>query len=652
MNMKRKAQLIKEILNHENAISVSFLANKLDVSNKTVRNDLVELKDLLEKSGLKLIKKPGYGVQILGDRFKISRLIEYLEKEEKTYFTPKQRQDKILETLFVLNRSLLMKELALDFYVSRATITADIAELNEKLKRYELSISYIKGQGLTLVGDEVEIRKAFASLFPSSDMSNEYPDYFGVPNANYDFVNRFKVVLGLDYSKIVSVLKEAEVLLGFEFTLEAQTNLSIHLAIAIRRMMQGNEIVLSDELVASLSQNDEINISDLIVQGINREFNVVLSDHERYYILLHILSAKRTHENIDSLPFRLDAKSQKLVGFIKKLIQNVQGELQIFLEADDTLFNYLLLHLNPTLSRLRFGLTVDNPLFEDISVNYADIYKAIELQKPLFLETFGLDLPAHEIAYLVLHFAASRERNMKPKNVIVLCASGLGTSQFLVSRLKRRFANLNIVDVISNADLRRFEKMNIDLVISTIQVVSTLPVVIVNPILDERDINLLRTWFDDDRNVIKSRFELSVENTHIGVNLRTKHEVLNYLSNQMTEKGFVLESYLESLWERERIGSTIVGPLLAVPHGKFDAVIKSCIQIVTLNDSIPWTENESVKVIINVVATREDAGLFANLFRNLAYKVDEVDFMKKLFNATSRSELRDLVQEELINECK
>ena len=103
MNMKRKAQLIKEILNHENAISVSFLANKLDVSNKTVRNDLVELKDLLEKSGLKLIKKPGYGVQILGDRFKISRLIEYLEKEEKTYFTPKQRQDKILETLFVLN---------------------------------------------------------------------------------------------------------------------------------------------------------------------------------------------------------------------------------------------------------------------------------------------------------------------------------------------------------------------------------------------------------------------------------------------------------------------------------------------------------------------------------------------------------------------
>lgn len=648
--MKRKIQLIKIILNQDQAVNVSFLANKLDVSNKTIRNDLIEVSEILKKRGILLIKKPGFGVQAQGDRSTITSFLASLTVEDKAVDSPKKRQENILQNLFKQNRPLLIKELALDFYVSRPTINADLIELGHELKKYDLKISYTRGQGIELSGTEANKRKALAKLFPTNPAVGDYPDYLGRTLSNSDFLVKFKDIIQLDYSLILEVLKKAELALGFEFTFEAQMNLAIHLAIAIRRILQGNEIELSEELLLSLGQNKEIDVAELIVSEVNSTFNVELSSHEKYYILLHILSAKRTHENIDALPFRLNTNNQIMVSFIKRFIQNIQVELQIFLEADDTLFNYLLLHLNPTISRLRFGLAVENPLFEDILKNYTLEYNAVENQKDLFKEVFGLELPSHEIAYLVLHVAAARERNSKPMNVVVLCASGIGTSQFLVTRLKRRFANLNIVDVISNIDLRRFEGKDIDLVISTIQVTTTLPVVVVNPILEESDLSSLRQFLEVKQPRHKTSFEFNVEGIHLGLSLHSKKEILEYLNNQLLIKKYVNSDYLESLWERESIGSTLIAPQLAIPHGKFDAVITSCIQIIVLNEPVEWNTNEHVKVVINVVATRADSGVFVNLFKNLAYRIDDPEFMDQLINANDKTSLKELVQKELLYE--
>lgn len=648
--MKRKIQLIKIILNQEQAVNVSFLASKLNVSNKTIRNDLIEISEILSNRGIELVKKPGFGIQAHGDRDSINNLLASLTIDDKSIDSPKKRQESILQNLFKQNRPLLIKELALDFYVSRPTINADLIELGRELKKYDLKIAYTRGQGVELSGTEANKRKALAKLFPTNPTVIDYPDYLGRTLTNNDFLSKFKDIIQLDYTLILEVLKKAELALGFEFTFEAQMNLAIHLAIAIRRIIQGNEIELSEELLASLSQNKEIDVAELIVNEVNKTFNVELSSHEKYYILLHILSAKRTHENIDSLPLRLNTNNQQMVSFIKRFIQNIQVELQIFLEADDTLFNYLLLHLNPTVSRLKFGLEVENPLFEEIHKNYTLEYNAVENQKNLFMEVFGLDLPSHEIAYLVLHVAAARERNSKPINVVVLCASGIGTSQFLVAKLSRRFANLNIVDVISNIDLRRFEEKDIDLVISTIQVNTTLPVVVVNPILDENDLNNLRQFLEVKKPRHKTTFEFKEEGIYIGLSLKSKKEILEYLNNQLLNKKYVNSDYLESLWERESIGSTLIAPLIAIPHGKFDAVLTSCIQIIVLNEPVEWNPNENVRVLINVVATRSDSGVFVKLFKNLAYRVDDSEFMDQLINASDKTVLKELVQKELLYE--
>lgn len=648
--MKRKSDLIKLLLKSDRPVNVSMLSSCLNVSSKTIRNDLMELDREVSEFDLELVRRPGVGVYIEGSSTDKNRL--YLSLSNPTFeeLSPQNRQSEILLKLFRIDKPMMIKELSMDFYVSRTTIANDIVEINQKLQPFEIKIEYQKGQGIVIEGSEVNKRKALSKLFPTTQTKEEFPSYPGFTDRNFAFLAKFKEVLQLDYDRIEQILRESETDLGFEFTSEALTNLAIHLAIAIRRMMQGNEIVLTHELIENLETHKELEVSRKIANRIDEEFNVALSSNETYYILLHILSAKRTRDKNSDLPFRLNSSIPSMEEFVRTFIHNIQVELQIFMESDDAFFNYLLLHLKPTITRLKFGLSVENPLFAEILENYSAEFDAVLKQKSLFKEIFGIDLPDHEIAYLVLHVAAARERNMTPIKVLVVCASGIGTSQLLVAKLKRLFSNLDIIDVISNADVSRYEEASIDLVISTIRLSTTLRTIVVSPILDELDLDQLRSWLEDEPKSKPIKFDFSENDIHIHKALKSKRELLEFLSENLTRRGDVDDRYLSSLWERESVGSTMVTSGLAIPHGRFDAVKRSCIQVVTLTQPIEWNLNETVEVVINVVATRQDAGLFAAMFRNLAYKIDDPKFVTNLAQATERKSVYEIVKKELIYE--
>lgn len=648
--MKRKSDLIKRLLKSDRPVNVSMLSSCLNVSSKTIRNDLAELEHEFDEYDLKLVRRPGVGVYIEGDTADKNRLYLSLAKTDVEELSPLNRQSEILLKLFRDDKPMMIKELSMDFYVSRTTIANDIVEINHKLLPFDMKIEYRKGLGIVIEGSEVNKRKALSKLFPTSQAKAEYPIYPGVSDRSTAFLVKFKEVLNLDYDRIEQILHESEKDLGFEFTSEALTNLAIHLAIAIRRMMQGNEIVLTHELIENLDTHKELEVSRKIADRIDAEFNVTLSNNETYYILLHILSAKRTRDKNSDLPFRLNSSIPSMEEFVKTFIHNIQVELQIFLESDDAFFNYLLLHLKPTITRLKFGLAVENPLFTEIMENYPMEFEAVKHQKPLFKGIFGIDLPDHEIAYLVLHVAAARERNMAPIKVLVVCASGIGTSQLLVAKLKRLFSNLDIIDVISNADVTRYEDASIDLVISTIRLSTTLRTIVVSPILDELDLSQLRSWLEGEPKPKQIKLDFSEEDVHLHMELKSKKELLEFLCENLRRRNDVEDSYLSSLWERESIGSTMVAAGLAIPHGRFDAVKRSCIQVVTLAQPIEWNQDEFVEVIINVVATRQDAGLFATMFRNLTYKIDDPDFVTNLAQATERKSVYEIVKKELIYE--
>lgn len=621
--MQRKAEIVKILLDDDQPHSVDFIAQRIGCSAKTIRNELEDIERMAKSVHLELLKKPGLGVILLGDPLQKQALLTALRQGDGSILlTPIDRQRNLLAKLFAENRPLLIKSLSLDYYVSRSTITKDITELNKRLSSFNLRIDYLKGEGITIVGEEADQRKAMAKLVPLHDQGSQVLYAEDDTVGSSAFLQRFKEALQVDYQRVERIVNDAESQLGFRFSTEAKVNLIIHLAIAIKRTLQGSPITLTEELTQTLDGQREITIAEHTAHRIEIEFGVRLPKSETYYILLHFMGAKRLQEGLDVLSFKLSSDTPDLERIILELIRRVQSDLNLFLESDAQLFNSLLLHLKPTLNRLKYGLSLENPLYQQIQNSYPGLCETLGVHSDLFKTHFGIDMPSHEIAYLALHFAAAQERNTKPIRALVMCASGLGTAQLIVAKLRRAFTNLNIVDVVSSLDASRYSAADIDLIISTIPVSSPIKTVVINALMTATDLQHVKAVLDED---LSPRFTIDLFPTqvHLRIDLESKAEVLRYLAKQLVDEGSVTPAYLEGLEEREALGPTVIAPYIAIPHARFDTVVRSSIQLVTLKKPVIWDGVNPVQLILNVAATKAEASRYIPLFTRLADLTEE-----------------------------
>ena len=66
--MDRISKTLEILLNSNNFISADFIAEKLKVSNKTIRNDFSKIEKIVNDADLKFNKKPGVGIAIEGEK--------------------------------------------------------------------------------------------------------------------------------------------------------------------------------------------------------------------------------------------------------------------------------------------------------------------------------------------------------------------------------------------------------------------------------------------------------------------------------------------------------------------------------------------------------------------------------------------------------
>ena len=62
----RFLDVIKILLEHDDYITINAISKRLQISNKTIRNDLKQVEEWLKENDLTLVKKTGVGVTILG----------------------------------------------------------------------------------------------------------------------------------------------------------------------------------------------------------------------------------------------------------------------------------------------------------------------------------------------------------------------------------------------------------------------------------------------------------------------------------------------------------------------------------------------------------------------------------------------------------
>ena len=151
----------------------------------------------------------------------------------------------------------------------------------------------------------------------------------------------------------------------------------------------------------------------------------------------------------------------------------------------------LLSHVRPLLKRLAENLTVKNPLLEDVKQEYGAIFHLIRKISDEAMQTFSLPpINDDEVGFLSLYFARYVEKYPSPTKVLVICTTGIGTSELLKTKVCRFFPEIEVVGTASSRTVtaERIIDEGISLILSTVPIQTVpVPVVLVNTLFIAQD---------------------------------------------------------------------------------------------------------------------------------------------------------------------
>ena len=143
------------------------------------------------------------------------------------------------------------------------------------------------------------------------------------------------------------------------------------------------------------------------------------------------------------------------------------------------------------LNRLMYGITIHNPILEDIKNELTMVFDAVKISVMKIDSVRNSSIPSDdEVAYLTIYIQSAIERTIERKKVILVCSSGVGASQLLSSRIIRTFPEWDIIDIVSGSKLKEtLENKTCDLVISTIRLEGMkVPVAYVSALFGKKDV--------------------------------------------------------------------------------------------------------------------------------------------------------------------
>lgn len=596
---RRFIQLFKILAKQKDYAKAEDLCAQLAIRPRTLREDIRQYKDTLEsKAGCMIESKPnaGYRLQIFDDELYNAFVKDLLSEESnQQYLIPVNQEERIHYIIrYFLGHSDYVKlnNLADEIYVSRSTLNADIKEVKERLSHFRLKLVSRPGYGLKISGKERDTRSCIAQYFYHSDNYDER--YLQELNVHSTFVDQEA------FKYIKTILYETISRYSFKLTDFGFQNLSIHLLIAVSRIMGKTyvediikETALLDDQIAQQIAND-------LALQLNEHFGVHLPASEVHYIAIHLMGKQALAHDSGNLV--LETQTMHVTDAI---LMAVDEYYHVDFKGDLDLYSMLSMHLQPMLRRLQFGLKLDNPMTAQIKKESPLAFemavlgcKVIETELNLPIGT----IEESEVGYLALHFALAIERQIQPvkKNIVIVCASGAGSSQILLYKIKSKFKDyLNNVLVTEAYHLKNMDLSQFDLILSTIPLdfKTEIPVILVQYFLDDEDVNVLEKVLvnsNQDEQFLKQCFREDLFFTHLSG--KTKEEVIAAMIEQIKKVHPLPSDFYQLVLERECISPTEIGNGVAMPHPIHLCMDQTFVAVGILDKPIKW-ERKSVKFI-------------------------------------------------------
>lgn len=627
----RQKTILRYLMAKKDWVKCQEMAMILGVSDRTVRNDIANINSLA-KGDDKIIISHRKGYRINNPE-KAKVILNEDNSSIPDY--PDARINFLLKKLIFEKKELDIYQLADEIMISESTVTSDLKRLNRTLKVYGRDLIVVrKSDKIFLKGSEKEKRSLLSELL----FNETNHSFFNLSKYNKYFTD---IDLNVIQRHLIETVKKYDFLLN-EMAL---VNLLIHIAITVERIRDRNflDIFLDFDKMVNTA---EYEIAVELCAELENEFRVRFPREEVLYISYLILGRKKiknTFINRNELKGVVEPYYISLTG---ALLDSLVAEYGLDFTHDDLLFTGMCLHIKIMHDRIKNRMFLRNPLLDDLKMRYPFIFEIAVFLSCEFSRLTGEKVKEDEIGFIALHLGAAFERHKGkqncPKSVAIVCPTGHTTSHLLLSKIDSEYnGRIKIIGIFSFMELGLIEEKHPDFIFATVPLEHDLSIttITISPFLDEKDRQLINKALNmhgsgDKETMLRCETEkfFKEELFTKGLAFQNEFQVIDFMANELYDRGYVPENYYELVLEREKISSTSFGNLVAIPHpiimNSYETVISTAIL-----DKPIWWGNHNVQLVLMFAIKAGDRRNLDYLYNHIVEAIDDPKKVKILIEA-------------------
>ena len=629
-NENRTAVILRNI-EMQSVCSVESLAAKLDVSQKTIRNDIKELNCLLG------------GYACIGNNKGICKLIVFapkgfteirnkIYKQEDLFNSSHTRMAYMFWQLMHAEEPYLTDDLSEEMKVARTTTISDLNRLRKAIEKYDLKIKGKANTGLALCGDEYKIRLFILENIYEQLYLN-FPLGQTIREKLYDFQER----LSMDA-------------LGFGFFYR-------FFVVMIQRMESGHMIKKLEPKYEELYGSSAYMIVDEFLNEIEQVKGYKISKEERLFLSISV-AGMRTPSNTAEIEQKISI-SEGVADLIIEILDRIKAELNVTVVANE-LFDDFVYHVFFMINRLKYGFHIYNPMVDDFKNKYSVAYKMAEIAKGVLEERVGIEMTEDEMGFLAAYFGVfllEQEPEEKRCKIAIVCGSGKIIGRLIENQLKKVFdvePEFEFFYGIFDENL----KDDFDYIVTTteLHMDTRTPVIFMDEVFDreyiQRKFENMRYLSEAGRTIrkgIDSLFMNLLDETRFFVldQESSYDENVDRMARALTNQGELDAGFAQRVREREKYSTMVLDQNIAFPHTK-NMLSKLTLAMGVFPDMLKDDKYGNIRIIIllGIPESMEDDTVLVRLYDDILSIGKKPDVIPKIQKMESYREFLLYIAEE------
>lgn len=629
-NENRTAVILRNI-EMQSVCSVESLAAKLDVSQKTIRNDIKELNCLLG------------GYACIGNNKGICKLIVFapkgfteirnkIYKQEDLFNSSHTRMAYMFWQLMHAEEPYLTDDLSEEMKVARTTTISDLNRLRKAIEKYDLKIKGKANTGLALCGDEYKIRLFILENIYEQLYLN-FPLGQTIREKLYDFQER----LSMDA-------------LGFGFFYR-------FFVVMIQRMESGHMIKKLEPKYEELYGSSAYMIVDEFLNEIEQVKGYKISKEERLFLSISV-AGMRTPANTAEIEQKISI-SEGVADLIIEILDRIKAELNVTVVANE-LFDDFVYHVFFMINRLKYGFHIYNPMVDDFKNKYSVAYKMAEIAKGVLEERIGIEMTEDEMGFLAAYFGVfllEQEPEEKRCKIAIVCGSGKIIGRLIENQLKKVFdVEPEFEFFYGIFDENRKDDFDYIVTTTELHMDTKTPVVFMDEVFDreyiQRKFENMRYLSEAGRTIrkgIDSLFMNLLDETRFFVldQESSYDENVDRMARALTNQGELDAGFAQRVREREKYSTMVLDQNIAFPHTK-NMLSKLTLAMGVFPDMLKDDKYGNIRIIIllGIPESMEDDTVLVRLYDDILSIGKKPDVIPKIQKMESYREFLLYIAEE------